>query len=257
MPHHPCDSAGANDAVDAPRMERFMKTATSETPNWFDLCGSVRRESRRRALQALLVRPAFSLRRLALVVLLCVFSSVVLKASFVEAFFVRSDSMTPTLQRHDYIVVPKFLFGLQLPLVNDVVVTWSKPHRGDVIVFHRPLDPSSNEEGFREAVVKRVIALEGDLVEIRGNQVFLNGHALVEPYARWAGDVADWAGDAHYHFGPARVPAGSVFVLGDNRDRSEDSRSWSDPFVSLSQVVGKAVMVYWSAASENRVGTVL
>jgi signal peptidase I len=101
--------------------------------------------------------------------------------------------------------------------------------------------------------VKRVIGLENDLVEIRGHEVLVNGSPLHEPYATWNGLTVD----APYHFGPQRVPAGKVFVLGDNRDNSEDSRMWADPFVSLSQVLGKAVMVYWSSAQDSRVRTVL
>jgi signal peptidase I len=234
-----------------------MKAATGDIHGWFDLSESVRRESRRRQLQALLVRRFLSLRSVVRLALLSVLVLVLLKASLVEAFFVPSASMKPTLQEHDYILVPKFLFGLHLPLVDDVLVKWSKPHRGDVIVFNRRLEASSEGNRLHEALVKRVIALEGDLIEICGNQVVLNGRYLVEPYARWERNREGQRAAPQYHFGPSRVPVGTVFVLGDNRDNSEDSRRWGDPFVPLSQVVGKAVLVYWSGAHENRVGTVL
>ena len=234
-----------------------MKAAIHDMPGWFDLRESVRRESRRRELQALLVRPLISLRSVARLMVLSVSLLVVFKASFLEAFFVPSVSMTPTLREDDYILVPKFLFGLHVPLVEDVLVKWSKPNRGDVIVFNKRLNQPSQDDGLHEAIVKRVIALEGDLIEICGAQVILNGTPLVEPYAQWEEESGGGHEDSQYHFGPFRVPVGKVFVLGDNRADSEDSRLWSDPFVPLSQVVGKAVMVYWSGADRNRVGTVL
>lgn len=234
-----------------------MNARTNDRHGWFDLRESVRRESRRCELRALLVRPLISLRGMVRLVLLSMFLVVVLKASLLEAFFVPSASMKPTLREDDYILVPKFLFGLHLPLVDEVFVKWSKPNRGDVIVFNKRLELPSEDDGFHEAIVKRVIAVEGDLIEICGERVILNGSPLVEPYAQWEEPQGGEGEDSPYHFGPFRVPNGKVFVLGDNRSNSEDSRLWSDPFVSLSQVVGKAVMVYWSGADRNRVGTVL
>jgi signal peptidase I len=174
------------------------------------------------------------------------------KASLVEAFFVPSASMNPTLRVSDYILVPKFLYGLRVPLVEDVVVSWAQPERGDVIVFHAPYSVTHGATD-SEAFVKRVIALEADEVEIRGTTVFLNGDPLDEPYARWV----DADSDPGYHYGPVRVPPGMLFVLGDNRTNSEDSRDWPDPFVAISHVVGKAIMVYWSSAQDSRVRTVL
>lgn len=238
-------------------MGRFMKIATHGIRGWFDLGKSVQRESRRRELQTLLVRPLISLRTVVRLVVVSAVASLILKASFVEAFFVPSASMTPTLQEDDYILVPKFLFGLHIPLVDDVLVKWSKPDRGDVIVFNKRSESPSEDDRFHEAIVKRVIALEGDLIEIRGTQVILNGEPLVEPYAQWSEGYRSDRDGSEYRFGPFRVPEGRIFVLGDNRELSEDSRSWSDPFVPLSQVIGKAVMVYWSGTNENRVGTVL
>jgi signal peptidase I len=101
--------------------------------------------------------------------------------------------------------------------------------------------------------VKRVIAHENDQVEIRGNKVFVNGALVEEPYARWV----DFDPTTDYHFGPVKVPPGSLFVLGDNRTNSEDSRDWPEHFVPVSHVVGKAIMVYWSSARDSRVRTVL
>jgi signal peptidase I len=174
------------------------------------------------------------------------------RALLVEAFFVPSSSMNPTLRISDYILVPKFLYGLRIPLFNDLVVSWANPERGDVIVFNQSHAMRSGATE-NEAFVKRVIALESDEVEIRGKTVFLNGDPLDEPYARWV----DADADPTYHYGPVRVPPGMLFVLGDNRTNSEDSREWPNPFVAISNVVGKAVMVYWSSAYDSRVRTVL
>lgn len=231
-----------------------MELPSRNRQGWFDLSRHVRREIRRRELCALLVRPfravlASALRVLVLVVLLVV----IFKVSFVEAFFVPSSSMTPTLRARDYILVPKFLYGLRLPLFKDIVVSWARPERGDVIVFNRAHSSVDGATSETETVVKRVIGLENDVVEIRGRTVLVNGAPLQEPYVTWSGG----AGEPPYHFGPHKVPAGKVFVLGDNRDNSEDSRMWADPFVSLSKVLGKAVMVYWSSAQDSRVRTVL
>lgn len=170
---------------------------------------------------------------------------VFLKGFFVESFFVPSSSMTPTIEKDDYILVPKFLYGLRIPLLNEVVVRWGEPQRGDVIVFRK------RESATDETVVKRVIALGGDSVEIVGSQVFLNGEALVEPYVQ-----SSKGEGTEYHFGPYRVPSNKVFVLGDNRDNSEDSRAWPDPFISVHDVIGKAVMVYWSGHRDRHSGVI-
>jgi signal peptidase I len=174
------------------------------------------------------------------------------KSSVLEAFFVPSASMSPTLQEDDYILVPKFSYGLHVPFLSSAVAGWSQPKRGDVIVFKRSDDPRTGVDEGSHALVKRVIAVGGDLVEVRRKEVFVNGVVQSEPFARW--------GDSPRHdqdFPLRRVPEGMVFVLGDNRDESHDSRSWSMPFVKAERVLGRAVCIYWSAAALNRMGTLL
>ena len=209
-------------------------------------------ERRRRATQKVVRRaitksPMIWLRY----TLVTIVALIVLKASFVEAFFVPTGSMTPTIRANDYILVPKFLYGLRIPLIDTPLFEWSCPQRGDIVVFKRPV-PGINSVGDRSAMIKRVIALEGDLVEILDAQVYINGIPLVEPYVERV--TISYEG---YHFGPYQVPAGRVFVLGDNRANSEDSRFWTDPFVPISQVIGKAFMVYWSERKDQRTGIVL
>jgi signal peptidase I len=228
-----------------------MSGSAIDTQGWCNLATCVRREARRQELRALLTHPIRKLlkRGIRLVVIIAIVTAA-FKASLVEAFFVPSMSMKPTLRERDYILVPKFLYGLRVPLVQDLVVQWSHPRRGDVIVFNHGEDgPGSGEP---EAMVKRIIGVAGDTVEIVGTTVMLNGRPLVEPYVQ-----GHTPSPSEGHFGPLTVPAGKLFVLGDNRENSEDSRFWTDPFVSLSDVVGKAVVVYWSGAQDNRVGTVL
>jgi signal peptidase I len=228
-----------------------MNGRAVDSQEWFDLAACVRREARRRELRAALTHPVRALvSRVVRIVGLLAIVTVVFKASFVEAFFVPSVSMKPTLRESDYILVPKFMYGLHVPWVQDLIVQWAHPRRGDVIVFNRGEGVHSSEE--HQTMVKRVIGVEGDTVEIVGSTVMLNGTPLVEPYTLSTGSSLSLE-----HFGPFTVPAGKLFVLGDNRDNSDDSRFWQDPFVSLSQVVGKAVMVYWSGSQDNRVGTVL
>ena len=172
------------------------------------------------------------------------------KSAVVEAFYVPSTSMSPTVKAMDYILVEKFLYGLRVPFVERTVVPWSKPKRGEVVVFKRSDDPATTLDEGEQSLVKRVIGLEGDLVEIDGAAVHINGALLNEPYVRFLGGATG----VQEVF---RVPRGRVFVLGDNRNDSFDSRFWSDPFVALEQVIGKAVVVYWASADRRASGLIM
>ncbi|MCL5038416.1 MAG: signal peptidase I, partial [Firmicutes bacterium] len=110
---------------------------------------------------------------------------------------------------------------------NKLVYRWHEPERGDVVVFRYPLDPSRD-------FIKRVIAVGGDYVEIRLGQIYVNGQAIEEPYV---------ANRDLQSYPKTRVPPGSIFVLGDNRRNSEDSRVFGA--VELRYVKGKAFLVYW------------
>ena len=177
-----------------------------------------------------------------------------LKATVVEAFFVPSASMGPTVLPIEYILVPKFSYGLRLPFISKTVVSWALPSVGDVIVFNRSDDLHTPQDEGRENLVKRVIALPGDLVEVSGTHVIVNGTKLGEPYARWANGGRAVGGS---HLGPKVVPQGEVFVLGDNRDESRDSRIWLDPFVRVNRIQGKVALIYWSSENFYRSGKVL
>jgi signal peptidase I len=169
----------------------------------------------------------------------------VVQGCLLQSFYVPSSSMVPTLHVDDCIVVPKFAYGLHVPFIDKPLVTWDSPSRGKVVVFHREDDPTTTVNESGRALVKRVIGLAGDTVTIVGTGVFVNGSLLQEQYARWVGG------------GVAKpvsftVPEGTLFMLGDNREESYDSRFWSNPFVPVARVLGPATAVYWSASRAAR-----
>lgn len=132
-----------------------------------------------------------------------------------QPYVIPSGSMEPTLLPGDRIIV------------NRLAYQYWAPSRGDIVVFAYPKDPT-------RTFVKRVIATEGESVELRGNQVFVNGKLVQEPYLK-AGDYPA--------FGPMTVPTDKVFVLGDNRKESGDSREWG--LLPQSSLIGKAWLVYY------------
>lgn len=176
-----------------------------------------------------------------------------LRVTVVEPFKIPSGSMIPTLQIGDFILVLKFWYGLRLPLVTDSVTTWDSPKRGDVVVFTRPDDPNTPDEDDSDIhIIKRVVGLPGEQVEVRGAQVLINGQPLEESYAQWTE-----GGKFEGNFGPRTVPAGHIWLLGDNRDNSKDSRFWTEPFLDEKRVKGKAVIVFWSWDSLKRIFTII
>lgn len=176
-----------------------------------------------------------------------------IRVQIIEPFKIPSGSMKPTLQIGDYILVLKFWYGLRVPFVDAPVIRWGSPKRGDVVVFTRPDDPATpSEDDSAIHIIKRVIGLPGETVEVRGAQVFIGGKPLQEPYARWV-----HGGNIEGDFGPQTVPADHVLLLGDNRDESKDSRFWTVPFLDDNRIKGKAVMVFWSWDSLSRIGNLI
>lgn len=176
-----------------------------------------------------------------------------IRVQIVEPFKIPSGSMIPTLQIGDYILVLKFWYGLRIPFVSKPVIEWNAPSRGEVVVFTRPDDPATpNEDDSAIHIIKRVVGLPGETVEVRGAQVFINGKLLKEPYARWAE-----GGSPEGNFGPKTIPEGHVLLLGDNRDHSKDSRFWTVPYLDIHRIKGRAVIVFWSWDSLSRIGTII
>lgn len=174
----------------------------------------------------------------------------VLRASVVEAFKIPSGSMIPTLRIGDHILVSKFSYGLRAPLVDTTLFDFDMPRRGDIVVFTRPDDPlTEHEDESSINIIKRVIGLPGDVVEVKNTRVYINNEVYNEPYARW-----DEGGIREGNFGPETVPPGHVFLLGDNRDHSRDSRFWQTPFLEMNRIKGRALLIYWSWDDLSRIG---
>jgi signal peptidase I len=170
----------------------------------------------------------------------------------VQAFKIPSGSMQNTLLIGDYILVNKFIFGVKLPFTEITVIPVKTPEKGDVIVFKFPVDPSKD-------FIKRVVAVGGDTVEIRDKQVYVNGKAEVNAHAIHS-DARSFDDPYLYppemlkrdNMAPLKVPEGKLFVMGDNRDESNDSRFWG--LVNVSAVRGKAFIIYWSWDSRQKIG---
>lgn len=167
-----------------------------------------------------------------------------IRTFIVQAFKIPSGSMIPTLQIGDHILVNKLAYGIRVPFMEKYVVNFGTVQRGDVVVFIFPEDPSKD-------FIKRVIGVAGDSVEIRGKTVFINGKEIDDPHAQFEGDDPQTANlPTRDHFGPKTVPANHIFVMGDNRDRSYDSRFWG--YVDLDEIRGKAFLIYWSWDGADR-----
>jgi signal peptidase I len=180
-------------------------------------------------------------------IVIAILLALVIRTLIVQAFTIPSGSMMDTLLVGDYILVNKFLYGPELPLTDYRLPALRSPHRGDIIVFKYPQDE-------RRDFIKRIIGTPGDTVLVRGHTVYVNGKPLVEPYTRKLesplGDRGQptFCGYA-YACEPTTVPADSYFVMGDNRDNSQDSRYWG--FVRREKIKGKAFLIYWSWDSDR------
>ncbi len=195
-----------------------------------------------------------------------VFVALLLRSFVVEAYQIPSGSMIPTLQVGDHIWVNKLIYGITIPFTDiKLGARYRPPRRGEIIVFEHPREPGKD-------LIKRVVAVGGDTVEMRDNVVYVNGVADghryegTRRYFDFDENADEWRArdgkvydeqleGAHFTtlqdpslpphgFGPVRVPDGQLFVMGDNRDNSSDSRYWG--FVPLDHVRGRAMVVWWS-----------
>ncbi len=171
---------------------------------------------------------------IALALALALFS----RAFVIQAFKIPSGSMIPTLLVGDYLLVSKLSYGIKNP-AGGWLANWKQPQRGDVIVFITPEDKGLGYFDQRD-FIKRVIATGGERVEVRDRAIFINGEAVGDPWGHYeTGPALD-----RPNYGPVQVPDRMLFVMGDNRNDSLDSRVWG--FVPLEMVVGKAVVIYYS-----------
>lgn len=169
--------------------------------------------------------------------------ALIIRAYIVQAFKIPSGSMIPTLLIGDHILVNKFIYGTKIPLTDKKILVWRSPERGDIIVFKYPENPKKD-------FIKRVIATGGEVIEERDKIVYVNGKPLYEPYAYHVDrTIRPGVNDPRDNFGPLVVPKNKVFVMGDNRDQSYDSRYWG--FVDMKDIRGKALLIYWSWDPDN------
>ncbi len=175
-------------------------------------------------------------------IIIAVLIALFIRAFIVQAFKIPSGSMEPTLLIGDHLLVNKFIYGIKLPFVKRKFMVFRHPRRGDVIVFIFPRD---KEKDF----IKRVVGTPGDTVEIRRKKIYINGKLWDDPYGVYR-DPGVTGLVPRDNFGPVVVPKGHVFVMGDNRDRSYDSRFWG--FVPIDQIKGKAMILYWSWNSSSK-----
>ena len=179
--------------------------------------------------------------------------ALLIRTFVVQAFKIPSGSMIPTLLIGDHILVNKFLYGTQIPFTDKKILIFREPEKGDVIVFKYPENPTKD-------FIKRVIATEGDTIEEKNKVVYVNGEPVTETYAYHYDSTMHSGSDPRDTFGQIRVPKDKIFVMGDNRDHSYDSRFWG--FVDEKEVKGKAFIIYWSWDPDkwvrfNRIGRLI
>ena len=191
-----------------------------------------------------------SLRENVEAILIAIVLALLIRTFVVQAFKIPSGSMKSTLQIGDHILVNKFAYGVKFPYLKvpflgktdhhygKTIIPLGKPKRGDVVVFKFPEDP---EKDF----IKRVIGVAGDVVHIRNKKVYINEEPLKDTYGIHTDNhIMPRRLQPRDYFGPVTVPPNKVFVMGDNRDHSYDSRFWG--FVDLDALKGKAFIIYWS-----------
>jgi signal peptidase I len=179
--------------------------------------------------------------------------ALLIRTFVVQAFKIPSGSMIPTLLIGDHILVNKFLYGTQIPFSDKKILILREPEKGDIIVFKYPENPTKD-------FIKRVIATEGDTIEEKNKIVYVNGEPVVETYAYHYDPTMRSDSDKRDTFGRILVPKDKIFVMGDNRDHSYDSRFWG--FVDRKEVKGKAFIIYWSWDPDkwvrfNRIGRLI
>ena len=176
-------------------------------------------------------------------IIIAILIAVVIRALVVQAYKIPSRSMVPTLLIGDHLLVNKFIYGIKIPVIRTTLVSVSNPERGDIIVFIYPNDRSKD-------YIKRVIGVAEDKIEIRNKNIFINDKLYKDNFGIYSDSIVYPAMvQPRDNFGPVVVPKNCLFVMGDNRDESADSRFWG--FVNLQDVEGKALLIYWSWNSEE------
>jgi signal peptidase I len=186
---------------------------------------------------------------------LAIIIALFVRTFIIQAFKIPSGSMKNTLQIGDHILVNKFIYGVKLPFTSTTIIPYKNPQRGDIVVFKFRQEPKKD-------FIKRTIGVPGDVIEIRNKELYVNKKRLEQDYAIYTDlHIIPKAMQPRDNLGPVTVPEDSIFVMGDNRDHSYDSRFWG--FVDLKDVKGKAFIIYWSWDNDNfgvrwgRIGKIL
>ena len=164
-------------------------------------------------------------------IIIALILALITRATVVQAFRIPTASMQDTLLIGDFLLVNKFLYGSKIPFTDIRLPRVRDPKRGDVIVFEHPTEGKD--------YIKRCIGVPGDVVEMRNDLVYVNGERIEEPYKNLANYIGPMS-----NYGPVKVPKGHLFMLGDNRHNSKDSRSWG--MLDQRYLKGKAMVIYFS-----------
>jgi signal peptidase I len=181
-------------------------------------------------------------------IVVAVILALFIRTFVVQAFKIPTGSMEENLLIGDHLLVNKFVFGPTASAAEKAVLPITDIKRGDVLVFKFPVEP---ERDF----IKRVIGLPGETVEVKERKIYINGTVIDDPHAHYLlpASSPDYhevtSFDVRERYGPVTVPANQYFVMGDNRDNSQDSRYWG--FLPRENVKGKALLIYWSYEAER------
>ena len=169
------------------------------------------------------------------IIVTAVILALIVRTFIVQSYHIPSGSMKDTLLKGDFLFASKFIYGAKVPFVDWKLPAVREPRRGDVVIFKFPGDRKTD-------YIKRCIAIEGEVIKVRGKSVYIDGKKLDENYTKYIrGGIND--------YGPFRVPQGHIFVLGDNRDNSYDSRFWGPLDKKLLR--GNALFLYFSIDYEK------
>jgi len=205
----------------------------------FSIKNMISKESAENKTQRKKGRLRENIEAIAIAIVLALF----IRTFVVQAFKIPSGSMKQTLLIGDHILVNKFIYGVKLPYLRSTIIPVKQPKQGDIVVFKFPKDPDKD-------FIKRVVGVSGDVVEVRDKQVYVNNKKMKDPHSIHTDPHIIPSGlQPRDNFGPVTVPPDSLFVMGDNRDHSYDSRFWG--FVSLKAVKGQAFLIYWSWDKDN------
>ncbi|MEA1970310.1 MAG: signal peptidase I [Thermodesulfobacteriota bacterium] len=177
-------------------------------------------------------------------IIIAILIALFIRTFVVQAFKIPSGSMKPTLKIGDHLLVNKFTYGIKIPFTRKTLIPLNDPRREDIVVFIYPVERTKD-------FIKRVVGVAGDTVEIKDKKIYLNGSLYNDGHGVYTDRMLFPASiQPRDNFGPVTVPAGHIFVMGDNRDQSYDSRFWG--FVDLKDVLGRAFIIYWSWDKNNK-----